>query len=172
MADRRYSREYRSDRRRESYPYSVDGNTVRRLDAVPRRREEEHRREEERKRRKLRRRIKTQPVHLPGMEFSSLVFLMATAAVIFLACFAYIQVQNRVHKQKNQIVELESSIALQRESNDIAYQAVIDSVDLSDVYKKATKKLGMVQAKKNQIYSYKSKKSDTVKQYGEIPDAR
>ncbi len=174
MADRRYSGGYRSyDRKHtaiERHTY-VDGNTVRRLDTLPRRRQEEERREEERRQRMIRRRIQRQPVHMPGIDRSSLLFLAVALAVTLYICFTYIQLQNQIYEQKNQVVKMESSIASQKESNDIAYQEILDSVDLSEVYEKATKDLGMVQAQEKQIYTYQSKKSDTVKQYGEIPDA-
>ena len=39
----------------------------------------------------------------------------------------------------------------------------------SEIYEKATKKLKMVQAESNQIYKYKNRKSDMVKQYADIP---
>ena len=56
-----------------------------------------------------------------------------------------------------------------RETNDQKYEEIIGKVDLSEVYKKATKKLNMVRAKKNQIYTYDNKKSGMVKQYADIP---
>ncbi|MDO4167624.1 MAG: septum formation initiator family protein [Eubacteriales bacterium] len=174
MANRRYSEGYRSYDRKyaatERHTY-VDGNTVRRLDTLPRRREQEERWEEERRQRRIRRRIQRQPVHMPGIDRASLAFLVVALAVTLYICFSYIQTQNKVYEQKNQVVQMESSVASQKENNDIAYQEILDSVDLSEVYEKATKELGMVQAQEKQIYTYKSKKSDTVKQYGEIPDA-
>lgn len=167
----RYSSRYHGYSSKERHTY-VDGNTVRRIDTLPRRSEEERRREEERRKRLLRRRILEQPVHMPGMDRVSIVFLAAAVAVTLYVCFTYIQTQNQVYEQKNQVVRMEYSIASQKESNADAYQEILDSVDLSEVYDKATGKLGMVQARDNQIHTYKSKKSDTVKQYGVIPEVR
>ena len=45
----------------------------------------------------------------------------------------------------------------------------MDSVDLSQVYEIATGELGMIQPVDNQVYKYDNKKSDMVKQYGDIP---
>ena len=45
----------------------------------------------------------------------------------------------------------------------------MDSVDLSEVYASATGEFGMIQAVDNQVYKYDNKKSDMVKQYGDIP---
>lgn len=174
MADRRYSSRYRTYQRSysaaERHTY-VDGNTVRRIDTLPRRREEERRQEEERRRRLIRRRILGQPVHMPGMDLASFAFLAVAVAVTVYVCFTYIQTQNQVYEQKNQMVKMEYAIASQKESNDDTYHDILDSVDLSEVYARATGELGMVQAQDDQIYKYQSKKSDTVKQYGRIPDA-
>lgn len=173
MADRRYSSRNRSGYRNysatERHTY-VDGNTVRRIDTLPRRSEEERRREEERRERLIRRRILEQPVHMPWVDGVSVVFVAAAIAVTLYICFTYIQAQNQVYEQKNQVVQMEYSIASQKESNDDTYQEILNSVDLSEVYDKATGKLGMVQAQDKQIHKYQSKKSDTVKQYGKIPD--
>lgn len=167
----RYSSGYRSYSATERHTY-VDGNTVRRIDTLPRRSEEERRQEEERRKRLIRRRILQQPVHMPGVDRVSFLFVAAALVVTLYICFTYIQAQNQVYEQKNQVVRMEYSIASLKESNADAYQEILDSVDLSEVYDKATEKLGMVQAREHQIHTYKSKKSDTVKQYGVIPDAR
>ena len=175
MADRRYSSRYRSGYRSysatERHTY-VDGNTVRRIDTLPRRSEEERRREEERREQQIRRRVLQQTVRMPWVDMKSVLFLAVAAAVTLYVCFTYIQAQNQVQAQKNQVVQMEYSIASQRESNNDTYQEILDSVDLSEVYNRATGKLGMVQARDNQIHKYQSKKSDTVKQYGKIPNVR
>ena len=41
---------------------------------------------------------------------------------------------------------------------------------MSQIYKKATRKLGMVRAENNQVFKYKNKKSDMVKQYAKVPE--
>lgn len=171
MADRRrYSGEYRSsyDRgyakiERQTY---IDGNTARQLNAEPKRREEQ------RPERRTRRYPQKKPVHMPGIDRISFLFLAVVMALTIFVCFTYIQTQNTVHEEKNTIVRMKSEIATAKENNTVAYQEIIDSVDLSEVYKKATESLHMVQAGSDQIYTYECKKSDMVKQYGEIPDAK
>ena len=64
---------------------------------------------------------------------------------------------------------MQSEIADEKEDYESDYQAITDSVDLAEIYEKATKKLKMVQAESNQIYTYKNRKSDMVKQYADIP---
>lgn len=141
----------------------VEGNTARQLAAEPKRREQE------RPERQVRRAPRREPVNMPGVHWASIIFLMLALAAAVYICLSYVHSQNRVQEQKRSIVKMQSEIAQMRESNELAYQNVIDSVDLSEVYRKATEELGMVHAKSNQIYTYENKKSDMVKQYGEIP---
>ena len=53
--------------------------------------------------------------------------------------------------------------------NAAAIKELDDSLDLASIYDKATKKLGMVAAKENQIFTYKSRKSTQVRTHGDIP---
>ena len=47
-----------------------------------------------------------------------------------------------------------------------------DSVDLAYVYRVATKELGMVHPKSNQVIEYQQVKSDYLKQYADIPEVK
>ena len=51
----------------------------------------------------------------------------------------------------------------------MASEELYTEVDLDYVYKRATRKLGMVHPSEKQIITYEGTNSDTVKQYGEIP---
>ncbi len=85
------------------------------------------------------------------------------------AAFAYIHTQNQVHSMKKEIVSMQTEIEEQQEKNNIKYNEILASVDLAEIYKRATKKLHMVMADGNKVYKYKNKKSDMVKQYGDVP---
>lgn len=85
--------------------------------------------------------------------------------------FSYLSTQYEVREMKSQIVQLQSEISQQKEDNEIAYEKIKASVDLAEIYERATKKLKMVQAENNQVYKYSNKKSDMVKQYADIPGA-
>ena len=132
----------------------VEGSAARVYDVEPLRREQERKRREEeyQRRERERRNPYSRTVELPGVHRASVLFLIMAVAAVFYVCFSYVQTQ--------------------KEDNEQEYQTVVDSVDLADVYRKATQELGMVRAKKDQVYTYQNKKSDMVKQYGEIPDAK
>ena len=145
--------QYRSGQGRDVYRQErngyVYGNLAHQLEEIPERRKQPGRK----------RRTKTypqpKPVAMPSIGFSSFVFLMAALSLVLVAGFMYLHVQ--------------SEIADAKQENDDAYQKVMDSVDLSEVYAIATGQLGMIQAVDNQVYKYDNKKSDMVKQYGDIP---
>lgn len=167
--DSRYRTEdnYRSERhipnsKRGSY---VEGNTVRKLQVEPRRREEDL------PQRKLRRSHQRRPVKMAGIDGVSFAFLICALAVVITVAFTYITMQNNVHVMKNSVVELQTQIAEAKEANNEKYEEIMGKVDLADVYKKATEKLKMVRAENNQVYTYENKKSDMVKQYADIPGA-
>ena len=79
--------------------------------------------------------------------------------------------QGEVRQQKAEVIALQTQIAVEREEYDEAYQAIVDSVDLAEIYERATADLKMVRAKNSQIYTYTNKKSDMVRQYADIPGA-
>ena len=96
-------------------------------------------------------------------------FCCRLIAVVLFFAFQYLSTQYQVNHTKEEVVALQSEIADEKEDYESDYQAITDSVDLAEIYEKATKKLKMVQAESNQIYKYKNRKSDMVKQYADIP---
>lgn len=170
-SDRRMNNRNRQHRqaagyRRNSY---VDGNTVRKLSAVPeRRREETTRRIQKRGSQKNPVR---KPVSLAGIDSSSFIFMFAALSVVILVSLSYVHLQNSVRDMKKEIVSLQSDIEEQQEKNDVKYNEIVASVDLSEIYKRATKKLNMVMADGNKVYKYDNKKSNMVKQHADIPES-
>jgi cell division protein FtsL len=128
---------------------------------------------ERRPQRRRRRKVYPQqkPVAMPSISGASFLFLLAAAVVTVTICFIYLHVQSGITSMKNQVVSLQSEIAQTKEENEEAYQRIMDSVDLAEVYAIATGELGMTQAVDNQVYKYDNNKSDMVKQYADIPSA-
>ena len=146
---------------RNGYVY---GNLAHQLEEVPERRTQPVRR------RKAKVYPQQKPVALPAsMELSSFLFIAAAAIVVVVTAFIYLQVQSGITQMKNDVIALQSEIAETKQENEDTYQKIMDSVDLSQVYEIATGELGMIQPVDNQVYKYDNKKSDMVKQYGDIP---
>lgn len=162
-----------SDTRGQSSTYHaqtyIDGNTVRRLapnaNALPKRRERvEPKREPQRSPQRM-------PVKMPGISGRAFVFLLAMLGLVVFMGFSFLTTQGEVRQQKAEVIALQTQIAVEREEYDEAYQAIVDSVDLAEIYERATADLKMVRAKNSQIYTYTNKKSDMVRQYADIPGA-
>ena len=160
-----------TERRASGRNYYVDGNTVRRMEAVPdyrreRREREEREREEQLRRRK--RQVRRNQERQLRMSKSYVIFL--TMAVIF-GVFAgtYIKIQSDMTARMNTISNLESQIADLKADNDEAYKRIRMSVDLDSVREKALNELGMSYAKESQIIYYTVDNDDFMNQYSEIP---
>lgn len=118
----------------------VEGSAARAYDVEPLRREQERKRREEeyQRRERERRNPYSRTVELPGVHRASVLFLIMAVAAVFYLCFSYVQTQNQLHEQRQQVVAIQSDIAQMKEDNEQEYQTVVDSVDLADVYRKAT----------------------------------
>ncbi len=152
----------RTTSNRSGYVY---GNVAHQLEEVPERKQ----RPERRKHTKVYPRQR--PVDMPSISAGSFVFLVAAAVVVMVFCFQFLRVQSGITQMQNEAVALQNEIAETKIENEEAFRRISDSVDLSQVYETATKELGMTQAVDNQVYTYDNKKSDMVKQHGDIPEA-
>ena len=159
-----------TERRASERNYYVDGNTVRRMEAVPdyrreRREREEREREEQLRRRK--RQVRRNQERQLRMSKRYVVFLTMTVFGVFAG--TYIKIQSDMTARMNTISSLESQIADLKADNDEAYKRIRMSVDLDSVREKALNELGMSYAKESQIIYYTVDNDDFMNQYSEIP---
>lgn len=96
--------------------------------------------------------------------FYSLCFCCSDSSVSII--YKYAKQKCCIEKQ---VVSLQTEIQEQKTLNNEKYEEILNGVDLAQIYKRATRKLNMVRAENNQVYKYKNKKSDMVKQYADIP---
>lgn len=150
------------------YTY-VDGNTVRKIAVeeepvrLPRQPKPKVETEE------MRRRKNAKLQRIKGMDSFSVIFLTAAIIVTMFVCVKYLGRQADITYMTNKIASMESEIIAMQEENHTAEEEITSAIDLEYIYKVATKKLGMVHPSEDQIITYKSTKSDSVKQYGDIP---
>lgn len=152
-----YQREYT----RTSY---IEGNTVRKLNAVPDRREEQYeipspRRQESR-----------QPKALPGINITSLLILTAAIVATLFLCVDYIKVQSDINRIEKQIASKQEELITLTKNNDAAYEAVNTTYDLDYIYQVAVEEYGMVYPKDSSVIKYQGNDEDYVKQYEDIPE--
>lgn len=149
----------------------IEGNTVRKLEEVPERiqpSKEEIDLEKERKSRM--RRIQRKREKAKEMDLFSVAWLALAVGVTFFVCVKYLSVQSELTVTAKEITALENDILALKEENKTELDSITSDIDLDYIYKVATEKLGMVHPDKNQIVPYKSTKSDSVRQYGDIPN--
>ena len=129
----------------------VDGNTVRKLESVPERREERKPRTRSAVRQKRARALQ--------MNLSYVVFLTAAAVITVMVCINY---QKKVTSLNTQLSEMKLE-------NDALYNSIVSSVDLEHVKEVAINELGMSYPSEDQIYTYQPSESDYVKQFQDVP---
>ena len=99
------------------------------------------------------------------------VFFMALVAVFCIAtCVAYLYLQSTISETRDSISKIKTDINTVQSQNDALKYSINTYVDSEHVYKVATKKLGMRQAKGDQLSIYKSSDKGYTVQYGDIPN--
>ena len=91
------------------------------------------------------------------------------AVIALIVCINYVQLQARITTSSKNITAMLVELASVREEITTRYNAVMDTVNLDEVRKKADE-MGMVYATAEQIMGYESPSSDSVKQYESIPE--
>ena len=150
----------------------VDGNTVRRMEAMPdyrKERRDRQEREREEELRKRRRAVARNQEKALRMSKSYVVFLTMAVTVFGILCGAYIKLQSDVTARMKKIASLESQVTDLKADNDEAYKRINTAVDLDAIKEKAIDELGMFYATQDQIVYYSVDKTDYMNQYNEIP---
>ncbi len=155
-------RTYQAEDSRTSY---IDGNTVRKLNAVPERRREERVYETPAPRRQKHKKTKA----FSGINLASLMVLtMATVVTVFVSV-EYLQLQMKVSSMEKSIVTMEKNLIKLTNENNAAYASIDTQMDLDYIYKVAVNDLGMVYPNKNKVITYQSQDDGYVRQYEDIP---
>lgn len=146
----------------------IDGNTVRKAEPVrqPGRRERVYRDgkrvyESERQIRERERALQMNGV--------SVAFLAVVSAVCLVMCVVYLHVQSEVSQARDDIAQLKTDISIVVSQNDALNYSINSYVDTENIYKVATKKMGMQQPADKQISYYETSDSGYTVQYGDIP---
>ena len=135
--------------------YQVDGNTVRRMEAMPDYRKERRDRQEREREEELRKRRRA------AARNQAKALRMSKSYVVFLTM--------AVTARMKKIASLESQVTDLKADNDEAYKRINTAVDLDAIKEKAINELGMFYATQDQIVYYSVDKTDYMNQYNEIP---
>lgn len=137
------------------------GSTAKAMETAPLRRREEE----------IRRRQNPRPRTQPKRKIDKVsVFLTClTFAAVMIVGISYLHLQFQSTYLSKNVVNLQSEVVEMEKENTTAAMNLENSINLSEIYEKATKELGMKEARDDQIYTYESKKSTQVRQHGSIP---
>ncbi len=138
----------------------IEGNTVRKVSAVPQIRERELRRTQ----------IEAVRERSLSMNLRYVLFLTVAAVAVVTICVYFLKLQATSTQLQKKTVSLQTTLKDLKIENDIVYNEIISGIDLEYVREKAMEELGMSYPAQSQITYYDAASSDYVKQYEEIPD--
>jgi len=128
--------------------------------------EDERRQEAERK---ARVQYKRERAAARNLDVFSMLFLMCAVMLTSFTVLHYVGLQADITQLSRQAASLETEVIEMKNSNKSAKAAATAAVSLADIYDTATKKLGMVAAKKDQIIYYQTTAAASVRQYEQVP---
>lgn len=155
----------RNDRRRTAYRESVyvQGNTARKLQALPAYEPRRPQKKISNRTRKNRERA----LHMNVGTVLSMAVAMVAAGLILTV---YLTLQSDITNSMKRIASLESTLNEMKMENDENYSRITSSVDLEEVKRIAMQELGMRYAEEGQIIRFNGEGSDYIRQIGNIPD--
>lgn len=153
--------QYSSVGTRREYAY-VDGNTVRKVQQAPSKKQH--------KEKNTGKAVRRNPSYAARMNMGYVLFLTAAALITVFTCVNYLNLQAQNTKLRQEVTSLEVTLDAAKLENDAAYDRIMTSVDMEYVKDVAMNKLGMDYAKKGQIVTYSKNDSDYVRQYQDVPE--
>lgn len=166
---------YGRDYQRMTY---IEGNAVRRMDAMPDDWELEQKRQKERERRELEERQNARRRRAIArrnqdkaliMNRGYVCFLTMAAIVTCITAGVYIKLQSDITIRLGHIAKLEAEVSQLKADNDATDKRLSTAIRMEDVKLKAVDELGMAYPSEEQIVYYKIDHADFMSQYGEIP---
>lgn len=159
---RKQNRRVNSRSERTVEQYVIDGNTVRKIQAIP---------QEEPEVRPVRRTTSRNRARTRAMSRGYVMFLAVVSAAALFMCVRYLQMKSADHDTRpKEIATAESELSQLKADNDALYNSVISSVDLEKIKDKAMNELGMTYPQEDQIYQFDTAGNSYVRQYKDVPD--
>lgn len=170
MANRRNSKAQtiRRTAMRDNETY-IYGNTVRKMQAVPKQADTEEVVSPKREKKELSQQVKKNRKQALHMNTAYTLFLAFAAIATLSVCVWYLQLRFEMTSHTSNVAAMEQELADLKEENTTRENSILDSVNLEDVKEYAINSLGMVYADSSQIITYQNPAGDQVKQYQEIP---
>ncbi|MDD5803162.1 septum formation initiator family protein [Blautia sp. HCP3S3_H10_1] len=169
---------------RRSQNTYVDGNTVRKIQEVPQKREyrqPEHsarkknakpeftpRQQVTRQSKPLSRETRRNRAKASNMNRNFAIFLAALGIVIVFCSINYLRLKTECTSKRNQLASLETQLAELKEDNDAYESQVTSNIDLERIRKIAIGRLGMKYPSNQQTETYTTEGGSYVRQYQDV----
>lgn len=141
--------------------YAIDGNAVRKTQAIPKESEQKR----VRKPPAASRRPRT------SMNRLYVLFLAAMSVAAVLMGVKYVELRSQIIAQTKTIASLESSYSKLKANNDAYYNTVMASLDLEYIKEVAMSELDMDYPRADQIYQFDTAGNSYIRQYQDVPQA-
>lgn len=105
-----------------------------------------------------------------NMDLPYVILLTVASLCTLYLCVNYLHLQSSITGSMHRMEQLEARLEQKRSENDALETAINTSIDLNQIYEIATKDLGMVYAKKDQVLMFDKTESEYVRQYEDIPE--
>ena len=161
----------------------VDGNTVRKVQEIPERREYRQPEHSVRKNKAKPKAAPAQQAHqskplskaarrnrakASNMNRNFAIFLAALGIIIVFCSINYLKLKTECTSKRSQLASLESQLAELKEDNDAYESQVTSSVDLERIRKIAIGRLGMKYPSNQQTETYTTEGGSFVRQYQDV----
>lgn len=143
----------------------VQGNTVRKINTYPNRKQDERRQKNAEEQRKNAARNRDKAKH---MNIGYVLFLSVALLMIGYILISYIGLQSDITNSMKNIAKLERELNNLRLENDEEYSRITSSIDLEEVKRIAIQELGMTYAQEGQIIPFSGESKDYVRQTADI----
>ena len=141
----------------------VQGNTARKLQAVP----SQYERTTIKKDNRAVQKNRDKALH---MNVGYVLFLVAAMMMAGLMLTWYLTLQSDITNSIKNVARLESELNSLKLDNDERYSGINSDINLEEVRRVAIQELGMQYAREGQIITYNGEDNDYVRQTGDIPD--
>ncbi len=146
----------------------IEGNAVRKRQAVPKKAPVPERTREQIKRDRDRRlSAKRNQQHAMAINLGYVLFLMAATVVCCAVCIMFIRLQSDITTHMKAITGIETQLEELRSEN-AALQNRIETMITLDQIKERAAGLGLVYPDSEQVYTYSVPDTDYMNQYGEV----
>lgn len=162
----------------------VDGNTARRLQEVPERKNrpaQVKRRQTDTGKKELAAAVRRHELSkeaqrnrekAKSMNLGFVVFLAAVSVAVLFFCVHYLQLKSEITGKMSEVATLESELTQLKEDNDAYYSQVTSNVDLTKIKQLAIGRLGMKYPSEEQTMTYQTARSSYVRQYQDVPESK